>query len=90
VALHREWAECQILIYVVDGHVEAGMVRQVENVKGVLQRETFRQLRFFYDGHIGAFLPGLPEDVSLSTVRDEIGFKRITRRNRAPQVARLQ
>ncbi len=70
-----ECAECQVLRDVVDRNVEAGRVRQVEDVEAVLQRNLLRQLCRLQDRDIRNPLPRLPEDVALA--RGEIRFKHI-------------
>src|SRR5580658_366215 len=74
-AYYREVVVKLVLSYVVDGNIEAGVVGQIEDVEGVLQRDTLGERRDLYDGNIGAFLPGLAEDVALAA--GEIGFESI-------------
>ena len=87
---HRERAEGQVLIHIVNRYVEAWVVRQVVNINAVFQPDPLRYLRLFHNRNIAAFLPGLPENVSLAARGDEVGFERIARRNRAAQGARCK
>jgi len=77
-----------VLTDVVDRNVEAGRVGYVENVKTELNTDTFGEFGQFHDGNVHALLPGLPENIALTG--REIGFERITGRNRAIQVARVE
>src|ERR1700722_9138427 len=57
------------------------MVGQVENIEAVLQHKALRNLRVLPDGNVRALLPGLAENISLSSAGQEIRFERIPRRD---------
>jgi len=52
--------------HVVVGRIEAGVIENVEEVRGVFQIETFAELGLFDDGEIKAGLKRSAEDVAPS------------------------
>ena len=95
-ARRRRWSGCrtylrklavgQVLRDVIDGDVEAGCVRHVKNVKGVLQRKPLRQSGYLRNRDIRVSLPRLTEDVALA--RGEICFVVVTGSNAIARAGR--
>src|SRR5271166_345625 len=47
LALHRKRIESKILVDIVDGNIEAGVVGQIKDIEAILQRKTLSQLSNF-------------------------------------------
>jgi hypothetical protein len=67
-----------VLRNVVDGHIEAGSVGDVENVKAELQVHPLSDLGVLHERNVHAPLPGLAKNIALSG--GEVGFVGIVER----------